>query len=98
MNSTLQPSESLYFTEHGSGPPLLLVHGLMVSGEMFEPVIERLAARHRVVVPDLRGHGRSRGLPPRLYQWSWQGPSQESHPAMGLVHRESTSAGVEQCG
>lgn len=58
------PSEPLYFTERGAGPPLLLVHGLMVTGEMFEPVIERLAARHRVIVPDLRGHGRSRQLPP----------------------------------
>jgi len=36
----------------------------MVTGEMFEPVIGQLAARHRVIVPDLRGHGRSRGLPP----------------------------------
>lgn len=62
--STPAPSELLHFTEHGSGPPLLLVHGVMVTGEMFEPVIERLAARHRVIVPDLRGHGRSRGLPP----------------------------------
>jgi 3-oxoadipate enol-lactonase len=57
-------SELLYFTERGSGPPLLLVHGLMVTGEMFEPVIEPLATRRRVIVPDLRGHGRSRGLPP----------------------------------
>jgi pimeloyl-ACP methyl ester carboxylesterase len=54
----------LYFTERGSGPPLLLVHGLMVTGEMFEPVIERFATKHRVIVPDLRGHGRSRGFPP----------------------------------
>jgi 3-oxoadipate enol-lactonase len=36
----------------------------MITGEMFEPVIEEFAARHRVIVPDLRGHGRSRGLPP----------------------------------
>src|SRR6266511_3769142 len=64
MSSAVAPSELLYFTERGSGPPLLLVHGLMVTGEMFEPVIEPLATRHRVIVPDLRGHGRSRGLPP----------------------------------
>jgi pimeloyl-ACP methyl ester carboxylesterase len=56
--------ELLYFTERGSGPPLLLVHGLMATGEMFEPVIEHFAARHRVIVPDLRGHGRSRAIPP----------------------------------
>jgi 3-oxoadipate enol-lactonase len=36
----------------------------MVTGEMFEPVIGHFATRHRVIVPDLRGHGRSRGLPP----------------------------------
>lgn len=64
MNSAIAPSELLYYTEHGSGSPLLLVHGLMVTGEMFDPVIEHFAARHRVIVPDLRGHGRSRGLPP----------------------------------
>src|SRR5512135_1507995 len=64
MNSAPAPSELLFFTERGSGPPLLLVHGLMVTGEMFEPVMEHFAARHRVIVPDLRGHGRSRGLPP----------------------------------
>jgi 3-oxoadipate enol-lactonase len=36
----------------------------MVTGEMFEPVIAHFALRHRVIIPDLRGHGRSRGLPP----------------------------------
>jgi pimeloyl-ACP methyl ester carboxylesterase len=54
----------LSFTERGAGPPLLLVHGLMITGEMFEPVLAHFAARHRVIVPDLRGHGRSRALPP----------------------------------
>jgi 3-oxoadipate enol-lactonase len=57
-------SQRLYFVERGSGPPLLLVHGLMVTGEMFEPVLEHFAARNRVIVPDLRGHGRSNALPP----------------------------------
>lgn len=58
------PSPRLWFAERGSGPPLLLIHGLMVTGEMFDGVLEHLAARHRVLVPDLRGHGRSRALPP----------------------------------
>ena len=57
-------SDLLYFTDRGSGPPLLLVHGLMVTGEMFEPLLDQFATRHRVIVPDLRGHGRSRALPP----------------------------------
>jgi 3-oxoadipate enol-lactonase len=58
------PTPLLHYTEHGSGPPLVLVHGVMITGEMFAPVIESLAARHRLIVPDLRGHGRSRHLPP----------------------------------
>jgi pimeloyl-ACP methyl ester carboxylesterase len=64
MSSAPASSQLLYFTERGSGPPLLLVHGLMVTGEMFEPVTGHLATRHRVIIPDLRGHGRSSGLPP----------------------------------
>jgi 3-oxoadipate enol-lactonase len=57
-------AKHLYFTERGSGAPLLLVHGLMVTGEMFARVADRFAERHRVIMPDLRGHGRSRTLPP----------------------------------
>src|SRR5438552_2853999 len=64
MSPGPRSSETLYFTDRGTGPVLLLVHGLMVTGEMFETVVDQFATRHRVIVPDLRGHGRSRGLPP----------------------------------
>src|SRR5690349_9961316 len=57
-------SKLLYVNEYGSGSPLLLVHGVTVTGEMFEPVVEHFAQRHRVIVPDMRGHGRSRAIPP----------------------------------
>jgi pimeloyl-ACP methyl ester carboxylesterase len=63
MNTPVS-SNVLYFTERGSGPSLLLVHGLGMSGDMFEPIVEPLAKRHRLLVPDLRGCGRSRNLPP----------------------------------
>jgi pimeloyl-ACP methyl ester carboxylesterase len=63
-NTKMASSELLSFSERGWGPPLLLVHGLMFTGEMFEPVVEHFATRHRVIVPDLRGHGRSGGLAP----------------------------------
>jgi pimeloyl-ACP methyl ester carboxylesterase len=63
MNSAAS-SDLLYFTERGSGPPLLLVHGLGMSGDMFEPIMEPLARRHCLVIPDLRGCGRSRNFPP----------------------------------
>ena len=32
LMSSAPESQLLHFTEHGSGPPLLLVHGLMVTG------------------------------------------------------------------
>ena len=64
MSSVPASSGLLYFIERGAGPPLLLVHGLMIDGTMFEPILEALAAQHRVIVPDLRGHGNSRGMAP----------------------------------
>ena len=49
----------LYYETHGSGRPLILLHGGLGSGEMFGPVIGELAAGHQVIVPDLQGHGRT---------------------------------------
>jgi pimeloyl-ACP methyl ester carboxylesterase len=49
----------LYFEIHGSGRPLILLHGGLGSGEMFGPTLPALAAHHRVVVVDLQGHGRT---------------------------------------
>jgi 2-hydroxy-6-oxonona-2,4-dienedioate hydrolase len=43
----------------GSGPPVVLLHGLGVSGTYFEPLGRHLARTRRVVVPDLPGWGRS---------------------------------------
>jgi pimeloyl-ACP methyl ester carboxylesterase len=42
----------------------VLVHGLAVSSRYFLPLARILAARHRVLAPDLPGHGRS-GTPAR---------------------------------
>ncbi len=41
-------------------PPLLFVHGWAAHGGMFAPQFARFADTHRVIAPDLRGHGRSR--------------------------------------
>ena len=41
--------------------PLLLLHGLMVSGAMFDPMIALLPCVP-MIIPDLRGHGRSGDL------------------------------------
>jgi pimeloyl-ACP methyl ester carboxylesterase len=43
----------------GSGPPLVLVHGLGGWAENWRRVAPELAAERRLIVPDLPGHGRS---------------------------------------
>ena len=47
------------YVKAGSGPLLLLIHGIAGSVENWQEVIEPLAQRHTVVAPSLPGHGRS---------------------------------------
>jgi pimeloyl-ACP methyl ester carboxylesterase len=47
----------------GSGPPLLLVHGLAGAAANWTELAPLLAKRHRLLVPDLPGHGGSTALP-----------------------------------
>jgi pimeloyl-ACP methyl ester carboxylesterase len=51
----------LFFEDAGSGPPLLLLHGLTGTHDDFRHVFDLDALRltRRVVAPDARGHGRS---------------------------------------
>ena len=54
----------LSVTDRGEGLPLVLLHGVSMSAAYFHPVIDPLAAAgYRVIVPDLRGHGRSEWAP-----------------------------------
>ena len=50
---------NLYYETHGSGRPMILLHGGLFSGEMFDPILPTLAAHHQVIAPDLQGHGRT---------------------------------------
>jgi pimeloyl-ACP methyl ester carboxylesterase len=47
----------------GEGPPLLLVHGLGGAASNWTELVPLLARRHRLLVPDLPGHGGSSALP-----------------------------------
>src|SRR3954469_5466743 len=48
-----------YRTAGDRGPLVLLVHGITGRGAAWDPVTARLARSHRVLVPDLLGHGTS---------------------------------------
>ncbi len=52
-------SNGIFFRVAGEGEPLLLLHGLMVNGEMFDPLVDLLRDDFRMLIPDLRGHGKS---------------------------------------
>ncbi|BCB77650.1 alpha/beta hydrolase [Phytohabitans flavus] len=49
----------LYYETHGTGRPLILLHGGLGAGGMFGPILPALTERHQVILPDLQGHGRT---------------------------------------
>ncbi len=55
---TLHGSEVTYAAA-GSGPVLLLIHGMAGTYQNWQEVIEPLAREHTVIAPDLPGHGTS---------------------------------------
>jgi len=50
---------NLYYETHGTGQPLVLLHGGLGSGEMFGSAVTALADHHQVILPDLQAHGRT---------------------------------------
>jgi 3-oxoadipate enol-lactonase len=52
----------LHYERAGSGPALLLIHGLGSRSSDWAPQIKAFAASHTVIAPDLRGHGQSPGV------------------------------------
>lgn len=54
-------SLALHYREQGlpQGPSLLLVHGLFGASGNWMGVVRHLQARYRLILPDLRNHGRS---------------------------------------
>lgn len=54
---------SLAFEEYGSGAPLILGTSYLWDARMWRPQIEALAARYRIIVPLLPGHGNDVILP-----------------------------------
>jgi pimeloyl-ACP methyl ester carboxylesterase len=49
----------LYYEIHGSGEPLILLHGGLGSTDSLEPNLSALAAGRQVIAADLQGHGRT---------------------------------------
>lgn len=43
----------IHYRDEGSGPPIVLIHGLLVNGRAWERLVPLLSERMRVIVPDL---------------------------------------------
>jgi pimeloyl-ACP methyl ester carboxylesterase len=57
--TTTLHGRTLSYIDSGSGPAVLFVHGLLGSHRNWAHLIDRLDDAHRVIVPDLFGHGAS---------------------------------------
>jgi pimeloyl-ACP methyl ester carboxylesterase len=59
------------YREIGTGPAIALLHSLGLSHREWEPIVAPLAARFRVVLPDLPLHGDSEDRPRHPYTLDW---------------------------
>ena len=83
----------MYYEIHGSGRPLILLHGGLGSTDMFSDILPSLAKNRRVIAVYLRGHGRTADVDRRL---SYEGMADD---VAGVIHylciaaiRRSTSS------
>ena len=49
----------VFYEEHGSGPAIILTHGLGDSAALWTPLAEALAGKYRLIAWDMRGHYRT---------------------------------------
>ena len=76
----------IFAEEHGSGPPLVLLHPFPANRRFWQPVLPQLAQRYRVLTPDLRGSGEST---------AGEGPATMAKHAAD-IDRLCTAAGVKK--
>lgn len=58
----------IYYETHGDGPALLLSHGYSATSQMWTGQIDALSNRHKLIIWDMCGHGRSESpKDPELY-------------------------------
>ncbi|WP_343714836.1 alpha/beta hydrolase [Inquilinus sp.] len=64
---------SIFYREAGpaDAPAILLLHGLPSSSRMFEPLLQRLSDRYRLVAPDYPGFGHSDAPVPKDFSYTF---------------------------
>lgn len=59
QNTVNLRGQQLYYEIHGTGEPLLLLHGFPGSSQDWKPSLDQWGPGFQLLLPDLRGHGRS---------------------------------------
>jgi 3-oxoadipate enol-lactonase len=72
MNNAHIHNTTIAYEETGTGDPLLLIHGGMISHKEWQPQIAAWSPHFRLIMPDVRGHGASGrdGTPYSIKQWA----------------------------
>lgn len=68
MTASTVNTLALHVAEHGRGDPVVVLHGLYGAGNNWRRHATSLAAHYRVLLPDLRNHGRSPHAPEMTYE------------------------------
>ena len=58
------PSGTLRYRERGEGRPIVLLHGLIINGDLWRHVVPSLSERYRCIVPDLPWGAHELAMPP----------------------------------
>jgi pimeloyl-ACP methyl ester carboxylesterase len=58
---------TLWYDEHGSGPPMVCIHGGWQDSDAWRDQLERFADEYRVIRMDIRGHGKTGATDTRRY-------------------------------
>lgn len=82
----------IYYEDFGSGPPILLLHGMMESGRWLAQQALAFSTHYRVILPDLRGYGRS-GPQPRTFPATFYQRDAADMAAL-LRHLEATGVRI----
>ena len=67
-NSLRTAAGTLVYTDAGSGPAVVLVHGNPTSAHLYRHLLDRLVPQYRCIAPDLLGFGRSDAPPTASYR------------------------------
>jgi len=71
MSKLVLPGVELALADHGTGRPVVLIHGFPMDHSIWARQVQSLAPHYRVITPDLRGSGRSSVTPGKVTVEQW---------------------------